>query len=93
MFEEAVEVAGEVALEAAVCFAACFAFVEAAFEVGDRCGVCALACEDDGVQGAVEFSVAGAVEAVADCLAGGGGDRGCAGESGEGGFGVDPSVV
>ena len=34
-----------------------------------------------------------AVEAVADCLAGGGGDRGCAGESCEGCFGGDPSLV
>ena len=86
MLEEAVEVAGEVALEAAVCFAACFAFLEASFDVGDRGGVCAFAGDEDHVQGAVEFAVACSVEPVADRLAGGGGDRCCAGESGEGCF-------
>ena len=93
VFEEAVEVAGEVALEAAVCFASCFAFLETSFDVGDRGGVCAFACDEDHVQGAVEFAVACSVESVADRLAGGGGDRCCAGEPGEGGFGADPSLV
>ena len=45
------------------------------------------------MEGAVEFAVAAAVEAVADRLAGGGGDRCGAGEPGEGGFGVDPALV
>jgi hypothetical protein len=58
VFKLVVEVAGEVALEAAVCFAPCFAFGEAAFEVGDRGGVCALAGDEDHVQGAVQFAVA-----------------------------------
>jgi len=39
MFEEPVEAAGEVALEATVCFASALAFLEAPFDVGDRCGV------------------------------------------------------
>ena len=42
---------------------------------------------------AVEFSVAAAVEAVADRLAGGGGDRCGAGESSEGGFVGDAAGV
>ena len=45
------------------------------------------------MQRAVEFSVAASVEPVADGLAGGGGDRGCAGESCEGGFRFDPAAV
>ena len=80
------------ALEAAVCLASGLAFCEAAFDVGDRLWVCAFACDEDLVQGAVEFAVAGAVEAVADRLAGGRGGWCCAGESGEGGFGVDTSL-
>src|SRR4051794_13498686 len=49
---------GEVALEAAVCFALRLAFLHAALDVGDRRGVPALACDEDHVQRAVEFSVA-----------------------------------
>jgi len=45
------------------------------------------------VQGAVEFAVAASVEAVADRLAGGGGDRCGAGEPSESGFGVDAAIV
>ena len=48
---------------------------------------------DDLVEGAVELAVAAAVEAVADGLAGGGGDRGGAGEAGEGSLAGEPSVV
>ena len=51
-----------------------------AFDVGDRWWVPASAGDQDHVQRAVEFSVAAAVEAVADCLSGGGGDRCAAGE-------------
>ena len=43
------------------------------------------------MQRAVEFAVAASVEPVADRLAGGGGDRGGAGEACEGGFGGDAS--
>src|SRR6266516_1699804 len=93
LFEESVEVAGEVALEATVCFASCLAFLQASFDVGDRGGVGAVACDEDHVQCAVEFAVAASVEPVADCLPGGGGDRCCAGESCEGCFGADPSLV
>jgi hypothetical protein len=58
VFEEAVEVGSEVALEAAVCFASGLAFLEASFDVGDRRWVGALLCDEDHVQGAVEFAVA-----------------------------------
>ena len=78
--------AGKVALEAAGGFAAGLAFLGSAFDVGDGCGVPAAACDDDLVEGAVEFAVAAAVESVTDGLAGGGGDWGGAGEAGEGGF-------
>src|SRR6266567_2641479 len=93
VFEEAVEAAGEVALEAAVCFASGLAFLEASFDVGDRGGVCAFACDEDHVQRAVEFAVAASVEPVADRLPGGSGYRCGAGEPCEGGFGADPSLV
>ena len=53
----------------------------------------AFAFDEDLVEGAVEFAVACSVEAVADRLAGGRGDRCCAGEPGEGGFGGDASFV
>jgi len=45
--------------------------------------------ERDRVEGAVELTVAAAVEPVADGLAGGGGDGCGAGEGGEGGFGAE----
>lgn len=45
------------------------------------------------MEGAVELAVAAAIESVADRLAGAGGDRGGAGESGEGGFAVQSSRV
>jgi hypothetical protein len=45
------------------------------------------------VQCAVEFAVAVSVEPVADCLAGGGGDRRRAGEPREGGFRFDSAAV
>jgi len=49
--------------------------------------------DQDQVERAVEFAVAWAVEAVADCLAWGGGDRGGAGEACEGGFRSDAAWV
>jgi hypothetical protein len=67
--------------------------LESSFDVGDLCGVCAFACDEDHVQCAVEFAVAASVEAVADRLVGGGRDRCCAGEPGEGCFGGDASSV
>ena len=51
--------------------------------------VASAAGEHDRVQGAVELAVAAAVEAVADGLAGAAGDRGCAGEARERGFGAE----
>ena len=56
-------------------------------------GCDAFSGDEDHVQCAVEFAVAAAVEAVADRLAGGGGDRCGAGEPGEGGFASDPALV
>ena len=52
-----------------------------------------FSCDEDHVECAVEFSVAASVEAVADGLAGGGGDRCCAGEPRKRCFGGDPSLV
>ena len=49
--------------------------------------------EDDRVEGAVELAVAAAVEAMADLLPAGGGDRSDAGDAGKGGFASDPSGV
>jgi hypothetical protein len=49
--------------------------------------------EDDLVEGPVELSVAAAVEPVADRLAGGGRDRGGAGEPGEGGLADETAAV
>ncbi len=93
MFEEAIEAAGEIALEAAVCFASCLAFLQTSLDVGDRGGMCAFARDEDHVQCTVEFSVAASVEAVADRLSGGSGDRCCAGEPRERGFRFDPAAV
>ena len=81
VFEEAVEVAGEVALEAAVCFASAFTFLEAPLDVGDRCGVRSPSGDEDHVQCTVESAIAAAIEAVADRLARGGGDRRAAREA------------
>src|SRR5207248_463991 len=92
LFEESVEVAGEVALEAADRFAAALAVLDASLDVGDRGRVCATSGDEDNVQGAVESAVAAAVEPVADCLAGGGGDRCAARESGERCFGANPAL-
>ena len=55
--------------------------------------VASAAREHDCVQGAVELAVAAAVEAVADGFAGAAGDRGCAGEACEGGFGSEAAGV
>jgi len=67
--------------------------LEASFDVGDRRRVQAFPRDEDHVQRAVEFAVSASVEPVADGLAGGGGDRRCAGKSREGGFGSDAAVV
>jgi predicted component of type VI protein secretion system len=93
VFEESVEVAGEVALEAAGRFAVALAFSDATLDVGDRRRVRATSGDEDHVQCAVESAIAAAVEPVADRLAGGGGDRGAAGEPRERGFACDPAAV
>ena len=64
-----------------------------ALDVVDRRCVYAASGEDDLVQCAIELPVAAAVEPVADCLAGRGGDRGGAREAGEGCFAVDAAAV
>jgi hypothetical protein len=65
-------VAGEVALEDAGCFAGRLAFRDTACDVAASRDVVLATMKDDGVQGAVELSVAAAAEAVADRLAAGG---------------------
>ena len=93
VLEESVEVAGEVAFEAADRFATSLAFLDATLDVGDRRGVGAASGDEDHVQCAIELPVAAAVEAVADCLPGAGGDRCAAGEPCECRFGADASGV
>ena len=88
-----VEVAGEVALEAAGGFAAALSFADSPLDVVDCRLVDSASGEDDLVEGPVELSVAAAVEPVADRLAGRGGDRGGAGELGEGGLADEAAVV
>src|SRR5688500_13394337 len=85
-FEVSVELTSDVALEAALDLAVGSAFGVASFGVGAGGGVVAEAAEGDDMQRAVELSVAGTVEPVADGLPGGGGGWGSAGEHGEGGF-------
>ena len=93
VFEESVEVPGEVALEATRRLPAALSFAHSAFDVVDGRLVDSASGEDDLMQGAVELSVATAVESVADGLAGGGGDRGGAGEPGEGGLADETTAV
>ena len=69
MLSTPVEVAGEVALEQADGVAAGFAFGDAAGDVVLGGGVVLAAVEDDGVECAVELSVAAAAEALPDGLA------------------------
>jgi hypothetical protein len=93
VFEESVEVSGEVALEAAGGLAASFSFLDSAFDVVGGRSVRSASGNDDLVEGSVELSVAAAVEAVADRLAGGGRDRGGACESRECGLADQAAVV
>ena len=85
--------AGEVALEQLGGVASAFAFGDAAGDVVLRCGVVLASVEDDGVERAVELPVAAAAEPMPSGLSARGGDRRDAGESCEGGFGADASVV
>ena len=74
-----VEVAGELSFDAAACFAWGLSCCEEPLVVGDSLGVPAAAVERDDVEGAVELSVAAAVEPVALGLAAGGLDGAGAG--------------
>ena len=69
------------------------AFGAASDLVGAGLGVASHPGDRDGVQGAVQRSVAAAVEAVPRALAAAGLDRGDAGQGGERGFVADASVV
>src|SRR6266550_7614684 len=93
VLHESVEAAGVVAFERADRFAFGLAFADSTLDVSDRALVASAAREHDCVQGAVELAVAAAVEAVADGFAGATGDRGCAGEACEGGFGSEAAGV
>src|SRR3954453_19167613 len=92
-FEDAEQAAGEVALEAALDLAWGLALGEAAGGVGAGGGVVLETGERDGVQRAVELAVAGAVEAIADRLARGGGDWCRAGEHRKGAVVAQAPVV
>ena len=72
-FEDSEGLAGDVAFEAAADFSFGFAFGGAAFDVGFGGWIMALSAEDDGVDGLVEVSIAGAVEAVSGLLSSAGG--------------------
>ena len=78
-----VGLAGDVALEAAHDFGLRLAFGGAAFRVGAGALAVAQTADDDQVQRSVRLAIAAVVEAVAGALAGGGGDRARAAESGE----------
>ena len=74
--------------------------VAAAFALGDPFGDVVLGgrivlatMQDDGVERAVQLSVAATAEPMPGRLAAGGGDRRDAGEAGEGGFGADASPM
>jgi hypothetical protein len=69
VFEEFVDAAGDVSFEAASDLSGGFAFGEAAGGVGLGFGVAAEPAEGDGVEGAVELTVAASVESVAGGLA------------------------
>ena len=69
VFEELVDAAGDVSFEAAADFAWGLAFGESSGGVGAGFGVAAEPAEGDGVQGAVELTIAAAAESVAGGLA------------------------
>ena len=93
VLEESLEVAGAVAVEAAGGLAAALSFLDSTLDVVDGRSVHSASGEDDLVESAVELPVAAAVEPVADPLARGGGDRGGAGEPGEGGLADETAAV
>jgi hypothetical protein len=78
-----VGLAGDVALETAHDFGLGLALGGAAFRVGAGALSVAQAADGDQVQRSVRLAIAAVVEAVAGALAGGGGDRARAAESGE----------
>jgi hypothetical protein len=80
---EVVDVSGDVAFEAADRFGFGFAFWLLVVDVGAGGGVRGDSAERDDVDRAVELSVAAAVQSVAGCFAGVGGDRRGAGVPGE----------
>src|SRR3989442_14268193 len=78
-----VGLAGNVALETAHDFGLALAFGGTAFGVGAGALAVTQATDGDQVQRSVRLAIAAVVEAVAGALAGGGGDRARAAESGE----------
>jgi hypothetical protein len=83
ILEEPVEAAGEVALEAAERFAPALALLDPPVDVGVGWWVHTASGYQDLVERPVEFAVAATVKVMSDRLAGGGRDRGDAGETGE----------
>ena len=88
-----VGLARDVALEAAHDFALGLAFGGAAFRVGAGALAVAQPADGDQVQRPVGLAVAAVVEAVAGGLAGGGGYRARAAQSGERCFAAEPVDV
>jgi hypothetical protein len=93
LLECEVELPGDVAPEVALDLLGRLAFGTATDDVGAGARVPGRASDADHVDRPVELAVAAAVEAVADSLAGGGGDGCCAGEHGEGCFAADAAVM
>jgi hypothetical protein len=93
VLEESVEIAGEVALEAAGGLAAALPFADATLDVVDGRSVHSASRKDDLVECAVELSVAGSVESVADRLARRGWDWGGASEPGKGALADETAAV
>src|SRR5690348_16928984 len=93
VLHDAVEVAGEIALEETDRVATALAVGNAPSD-GVLCRLVVLApVEDDGVEGAVELTVAASAKPVAYGQTAGGRERSDAGESGEGGLRADAVVV
>lgn len=90
-FKQAKQSSCQVALQASFDLSGRLSFLFAPGGVGPRFGIVLQPGEHDRVKGAVELSIATAIEVVADRLVRGGGDRCRPGDHREGRFGANPS--